>query len=166
MSSNSKSDNVLNPARPFGDITPWGKPQHAGEIAPGIWQIVTDRHGGVYLTPERFAQMPELLQHCAFPGGTWFEEDDAVKAVHAAFPELDLTWTRYPLADIDDALPADEQLDICCCNGTWYISHCRDGYGCNGCYSVETWTTSQAAASALETGKWTLRKTPVDPLSL
>lgn len=58
--------------------TPWGLVQHTTILAPGIWSVSTESHGGIWLSPERRAALPEWAQnapsrYCAKP--TWWEED-------------------------------------------------------------------------------------------
>jgi hypothetical protein len=52
--------------------SPWGVPQQAIRLAPGIWQVSTSSHGGVYVDRERLSEMPKHLRK----GRTqWYEED-------------------------------------------------------------------------------------------
>lgn len=62
--------------------TPWGVADIANDIADGITQYSTPSHGGIKLSEERQAQMPEAL--C---DGTWYEHDCAIYRVIVAFPE-------------------------------------------------------------------------------
>lgn len=69
--------------------TPWGRPHGHRVIAPGIVSYSTGSHGGVHLSAERIAQMPEALSGIttfAEPG--WYEEDVDVNLVIVAFPEF------------------------------------------------------------------------------
>lgn len=66
--------------------TNWGHAQEASEIAPGIYHIVTGGHGGYYLSPERYEQMPEQLRQCSFTKDRFFEEDSSYIAVELTFP--------------------------------------------------------------------------------
>lgn len=51
--------------------TLWGAPQHAAQLLPGIWEVRTASHGGMVLSEERQAAMPEALRlDC-----TSYEED-------------------------------------------------------------------------------------------
>ena len=66
--------------------TPWGPSQHVETIANGIQFVSTASHGGMLLSPARFARMPAKHRK-TFAGGRWFEEDcDAAKVV-VAFPK-------------------------------------------------------------------------------
>lgn len=78
-------------AAPFRH-TPWGAPQTAEEIAPGIWHTTTASHGGFYLTSAALARIPAAHQAYAAEwakgfGPAWFEEDCAVCCVIVAYPE-------------------------------------------------------------------------------
>jgi hypothetical protein len=55
--------------------SPWGAIQQINELAPGIWSVSTASHGGIYVAPELYAKMPEVLKGTAYSGGGWFEED-------------------------------------------------------------------------------------------
>lgn len=41
--------------------TPWGRSDSQKELADGIWMVTTPSHGGVKLSPERQAQMPDYM---------------------------------------------------------------------------------------------------------
>jgi hypothetical protein len=67
-------------------MTPWGAAQTVRIIAPGITEVTTASHGGIYLSPMRYATMPDEYRK-TFAGGRWYEEDcDAAKVV-VTFPE-------------------------------------------------------------------------------
>lgn len=74
--------------------TPWGYPDTITEIAPGIVSYSTPSHGGIWLSPERVAEMPPPLQaFVPFGGpqprpGRWFEEDCDWSIVALAFPQF------------------------------------------------------------------------------
>lgn len=74
--------------------TPWGIAQHIHEIAPGIVSYSTASHGGIYLSPERVAEMPQSLQDFVpFGGpqkgpGRWYEEDCDWSVAALAFPQF------------------------------------------------------------------------------
>lgn len=73
---------------------PWGPAQHIHVIAPGIVSYSTASHGGIHLSPERFAEMPKPLQEFVpFGGeqhgpGRWYEEDCDWAIVAVAFPQF------------------------------------------------------------------------------
>jgi len=54
-----------------GSSSPWGKVQHAKELAPGAWTVETAGHGGVKLNAARNRLIPAEARQ---PGG-WYEED-------------------------------------------------------------------------------------------
>ena len=54
--------------------TPWGRSDHATEIIRGMWTVSTPSHGGIWLSPERLAAVPDYLQR-SWAGAPWFEED-------------------------------------------------------------------------------------------
>ena len=68
--------------------TPWGESQGSHETAPGITCHHTASHGGVHLSPERFAAFRSRFPWFkTYAGGQWFEEDQDWAAVALAFPE-------------------------------------------------------------------------------
>jgi len=90
--------------------TPWGQPQDAIERAPGIWQVSTSSHGGLILSNERAAAMPDALT-----AGNWIEgrhhyEEDCdwsrvVVAFPAEFPPLEVAAARRTLAWLAEKHP-------------------------------------------------------------
>lgn len=42
--------------------SPWGSIQQADQLIPGIWMVSTAKHGGMLLSDERQAAMPDALQ--------------------------------------------------------------------------------------------------------
>lgn len=75
----------------IGTMTPWGAADYVKELAPGIFSVGTPSHGGMWVSPERLAQMPKaLLLPATFykTGQQWFEEDVEVARVILAFPEV------------------------------------------------------------------------------
>ena len=74
-------------ARPTS--SPWGPVQSATDVAPGIWFVSTESHGGYLLSNERRFAMPVHLKEVfTFAGGNWFEEDCDWAIVALAFPDL------------------------------------------------------------------------------
>lgn len=78
--------------------TPWGKADLVTEIATGITAVSTPSHGGIHLSPERNAQVPQHYREFAakwskgwYDGSAnkvgWYEEDCAAIAVILTFPE-------------------------------------------------------------------------------
>jgi hypothetical protein len=67
--------------------SPWGAIQTAEQVAPGIWHVTTAGHGGLILSPERYAAMPRELQSNICGRGTAFEEDAEWALVAAWYPE-------------------------------------------------------------------------------
>ena len=43
--------------------TPWGAPEAATQLLPGIWEVRTASHGGMMLSDERQAAMPDALRN-------------------------------------------------------------------------------------------------------
>jgi hypothetical protein len=54
-----------------GMNTPWGGAQHASEILPGMGVVSTASHGGIRLSAERNAQVPDYMRR----DSGWYEED-------------------------------------------------------------------------------------------
>lgn len=76
----------------FNISTPWGPSQHITKIGDqGILFVSTTTHGGYFVPPELYAQMPSELRSNHFGGSTWFEEDVEWAMVALAFPQLFLT---------------------------------------------------------------------------
>jgi hypothetical protein len=83
-----------------GKNSPWGVIDWARELAPGVWTVTTPGHGGIWLSPERVAGMPEAVRAVATfversvgrvsgsASGRWYEEDCDAALVALAFPEL------------------------------------------------------------------------------
>jgi hypothetical protein len=55
--------------------TPWGPAQSVSEIIPGMWHVSTAGHGGIYVSPELYAQMPSYMKATPYSSAGWFEED-------------------------------------------------------------------------------------------
>ena len=62
-------------------FSPWGSPQHVKTLADGILQVSTSTHGGIHLSPERLAQMPEDQRST----DGWYEEDCEAAFVYVRF---------------------------------------------------------------------------------
>lgn len=74
----------------FPQMTPWGEVEDFDFMAPGIVRIYTASHGGIWLSPERNAQVPMHLKHETFlKNGLqgWYEEDFDVEIVAKVFPD-------------------------------------------------------------------------------
>lgn len=68
--------------------TPWGKPQTTRIHAEGIVEFTTASHGGIWLSPERNAQVPLELRYSAFMGNGllgWYEEDEDAEIPYRVF---------------------------------------------------------------------------------
>ena len=97
--------------------TPWGEPQVVTEIAPGIVRFHTAGHGGIWLSPERNAQVPKRLrQETWMEHGLrgWYEEDSDAGIVALIFPaevfvgEHDVS--QQKLQEICDVLDKEKPL--------------------------------------------------------
>jgi hypothetical protein len=62
--------------------SPWGAIQDKRELAPGIWQVSTAGHGGIKLSRERNAGMPDYMRN----EGGWYEEDCEWAKAAVVFP--------------------------------------------------------------------------------
>lgn len=67
--------------------SPWGAVQHITQIAEGIVSVSTASHGGIKVSDERLALMPENMRSTTYSGGGWFEEDCDWCLVAVTFPE-------------------------------------------------------------------------------
>lgn len=82
-----------------GMETPWGVADYVTARAPGIVAVSTPRHGGVWLSAERVAQLPQWARSFAAKwshgwGDQWFEEDSCAAVVVAAWPGVFSTICR------------------------------------------------------------------------
>ena len=69
--------------------TPWGSSDYQKQIAKGITRVSTPRHGGFYLSKERWAELMSIFpQFVSFAGNGWLEEDVDWAVLYAAWPEL------------------------------------------------------------------------------
>ena len=77
--------------------TPWGHADHQETIAPGIVEVSTPSHGGVWLSAARVLEMPEMLraQSRFNNNGNWFEEDCDRVLVVLSFPKLFSPFSVY-----------------------------------------------------------------------
>ncbi|SDK43538.1 DUF7007 domain-containing protein [Bradyrhizobium ottawaense] len=66
------TDNIsLFKSCPCPARSPWGAIQTKRELAPGIWSVSTAGHGGIKLSRERNAGVPDYMR----AEGGWYEED-------------------------------------------------------------------------------------------
>ena len=67
--------------------SPWGQIDYAEELLPGMWQVSTPSHGGIWLSPERMADVPKPMRDARFmQEGNWFEEDQDALIPLTLFP--------------------------------------------------------------------------------
>jgi hypothetical protein len=60
------------------DDTPWGKKQMQWSNSPGLIEVDTARHGGLYVMPALRERIPDSLKKYSADGkGAWWEEDQA-----------------------------------------------------------------------------------------
>ncbi len=70
--------------------TPWGKVQESRVIAPGIFFLSTASHGGIYLSPEINATVPDRIKEMTFSGQGFqgfYEEDEDAEMIRQHFPQ-------------------------------------------------------------------------------
>lgn len=74
-----------------GKMSPWGRIDYSEEIAPGIWQVMTPGHGGIWLSGQRRQSMPKILREWVSKYGDtangWYEEDCDWAVPCLAFPD-------------------------------------------------------------------------------
>lgn len=72
----------------IGDPCPFGTIDCLTELAPGVWSVGTEEHGGIYVEDAYTRHVPK-----SWPERQWFEEDSewvmAAVAFPHAFPDLD-----------------------------------------------------------------------------
>ena len=56
--------------------TPWGAIQTYNELAEGVYTVDTAGHGGIWLSDERIAQLPDHYRSWASDDRRWHEEDE------------------------------------------------------------------------------------------
>jgi len=75
----------------IGAHTPWGPAETVKELAPGVFEIETQSHGGFWLDPKRNKLVPERSRAATFNGrggSGWYEEDCDWAFVAVALPNL------------------------------------------------------------------------------
>ena len=77
--------------------SPWGQIENIELLADGIYRVVTQSHGGIYLSPARQRELAEIAPHFMravelnsyAPKPMWWEEDcEAVLPLLAFWDEL------------------------------------------------------------------------------
>ena len=68
----------------------WGTVQTAKELAPGVWDVTTESHGGIILSDERVKALPAWARGIRTYAGldNHFEEDCDWCIVALAFPDV------------------------------------------------------------------------------
>ena len=89
-------------ASPRPKDTLWGSIQSATMLLPGIWRVSTANHGGLILSDERQAAMPESMSETS----SNYEENVAWGRVFIAF-EQEFRAANPPLIDIEMRLAHD-----------------------------------------------------------
>ena len=70
--------------------TPWGEVDFSEEVVPGVYEIGTPSHGGLYVAPERNKMVPYAWRKATFNGQGrlgWYEEDGDWIFPYLAFAE-------------------------------------------------------------------------------
>jgi len=67
--------------------TPWGASQDQAVIAPGITFYSTAGHGGLKISKELNARVPDYFKGDSLKDAGWYEEDVDASIVIVAFPE-------------------------------------------------------------------------------
>lgn len=78
---------------PRPTATPWGAIQQAEQLIPGIWSVSTASHGGMILSDERQAAMPNALQ---LPGPAYEGDCDWSLPILAFENEFEASSTCQP----------------------------------------------------------------------
>lgn len=81
---------TMSPSDTRRFASPWGTADSAEELVPGIVHVSTPSHGGYWISPARFAEMPKAIQATPTFAGCpqWYEEDCDWALVALAFPRL------------------------------------------------------------------------------
>lgn len=78
--------------------SPWGEVHGAKTLAPGVWKVHCANHGGIKLSDENQAKIPDIFKH---PDG-WYEEDEAVSVVYHFIPEASPRTAEQKAQDLKD----------------------------------------------------------------
>ena len=75
--------------------SPWGTVQQYTELIPGVWSVSTPSHGGIKVTPQFNAKIPDYAKTSIYgaPHSGWYEED-VDWCIPYCFLEQDLNATR------------------------------------------------------------------------
>ena len=80
--------------------SPWGRVQKQQEILPGIIVVHTAGHGGIWLSPERQAQLPAWaleISSSYCPKPMWWEEDcESQVIMYVFFEEIEKRHGAFP----------------------------------------------------------------------
>ena len=119
---------------PAPNYSVWGQVDQTEEIAAGIWRVHTPSHGGLIVSPERLAAMPDALKCNVYSKGNphAFEEDLECCLVALAFPDA------FDMDQVDDA----EQS----------IMHSGETYEGAAKWVVDNWIEHRAKAFKKEDG--------------
>lgn len=95
----------------FSQQSPWGYVETYSPIAAGITAVSTSTHGGIHLTPDLLAKVPEDWRRVRFGrnadiASPWFEEDSDWCMVALTFPDCFDTGALVTAKMIFDALIA------------------------------------------------------------
>ena len=74
---------TMDTNRHVPEQTPWGPVQHEICISPGACYVSTASHGGLYLTGQSYAALPEPVRNTFINGAQWAEEDCEMNIVLA-----------------------------------------------------------------------------------
>ena len=68
-----------------GDHSPWGVIENSEQLCPGVVHVITPSHGGIWLSRERYAEMPPDQRSV----DRWYEEDcEAAYVLHHFIGEI------------------------------------------------------------------------------
>ena len=87
----ARTSNPYPSAPREGSNSPWGHVESVQTIAPGIVNVTTPGHGGIWVAPELRSHIrPELRAWAARWSGSeaWYEEDCCWAAVAVTWPGL------------------------------------------------------------------------------
>ncbi len=58
-----------------GSASPWGPIQTVTPLGPDAVAVTTASHGGLRVSPDALARMPETIRRTSYSANGWFEED-------------------------------------------------------------------------------------------
>ena len=102
--------------------TPWGPSQHVKEHATGILSISTAGHGGIMLSPERWALVSSVFPDFKpWAGEGWLEEDTDYAIAIVLWPALFKAHTVWQIVEQGLRAQPNEWSNTMMCIRSWLL---------------------------------------------